>query len=288
MLQAIAGNSARSVARVPLPGYDGPRPACRRQTGAVARASSGTYESGSCKIVSVAYRSTVKSGDGPRLRPVREQTVEVPARQGAGVTNHDVDDATLARAGLTGQVWAQREIWRRFAPMVFALLRRTLGARYDPEDLLQEVFLRVFARLATLANPAALRSFIYSFAVRVVSEEMRRHRIRSRLAVLFLRPVAEPSVPHVDFESRELLSRIQSVLDRMNARHRAVFVLRRLEGMELEEIASSLDLSLATVKRDLDKASTYITRAIHRDDRLSAGLLGSPAQTTGGLGDDRH
>jgi RNA polymerase sigma-70 factor (ECF subfamily) len=166
----------------------------------------------------------VTSGDSTRLRPGPGQT--------------EVDDGTLARAGMAGQDWAQREIWYRFAPMVFALLRRSLGARHDPEDLLQEVFLRVFARLSTLSNPGALRSFIYSFALRVVSEALRRHRIRSRLGALFLRPAAEPSVPHMDFESRELLSRVQVVLDGMSDRHRAVFVLRRLEGMELAEIAT--------------------------------------------------
>ena len=234
----------------------------------------------------MASKSTVQGGEGPHLRPVRERTAEVPvpARLLAGKKYHEVDDSTLARAGLTGQLWAQQEIWRRFAPMVYALLRRTLGARHDPEDLLQEVFLRVFGRLGTLANPGALRSFIYSFALRVVSEEMRRHRVRSRLAALFLHPAAQPSVPHVDFESRELLARVQSVMDRMSTRHRAVFVLRRLEGLELAEIASNLDLSLATVKRDLDKASAFVAREIHRDDHLHLHLVGNPS--LGGHDDD--
>jgi DNA-directed RNA polymerase specialized sigma24 family protein len=49
-------------------------------------------------------------------------------------------------------------------------------------------------------------------------------------------------------------------------------VLRRFDGMELAEIATNLDLSLATVKRDLEKANAYIARAIHRDERLRAGL----------------
>jgi RNA polymerase sigma-70 factor (ECF subfamily) len=227
-----------------------------------------------------------KSGDSSRLRPGREQTEESPVRQQVGAAAKNVDDDTLARAAMAGQAWAQREIWYRFAPMVFALLRRSLGARHDPEDLLQEVFLRVFGRLSTLASPGALRSFIYSFAVRVVSEEMRRHRIRSRLGAIFLRPVAEPSVPPMDFESRELLSRVQAVLDGMNDRHRAVFVLRRLEGMELAEIAANLELSLATVKRDLDKANTHVSRAIHRDDHLRAGLEQSPGTSTGGPDDD--
>lgn len=269
----------------------GPRLVRARETANLSEAtavpaSMGTYAVPSGKIVPVSFRSMAKSGDGSRLRPGRGQTEEIPVGQDVGSSAKELDDDTLARAGMAGQAWAQREIWYRFAPMVFALLRRSLGARHDPEDLLQEVFLRVFGRLSTLANPGALRSFIYSFAVRVVSEEMRRHRIRSRLGAIFLRPVAEPSVPHIDFESRELLSRVQAVLDGMNARHRTVFVLRRLEGMELAEIAANLELSLATVKRDLGKANLHVSRAIHRDDHLRVGLEQSPGPSTGGLDDD--
>jgi RNA polymerase sigma-70 factor (ECF subfamily) len=83
-------------------------------------------------------------------------------------------------------------------------------------------------------------------------------------------------VPHDDFESRELLSRVRSVLDGMSDRPRAVFVLRRLEGMELSEIATNLDLSLATVKRDLDKANSYVARAIEKDGRLRTRLDSGP------------
>ncbi len=218
----------------------------------------------------VALRSTVHRSAGAQLQSRQDQTSEVPdAGMAAG---HDVDDTDLARAAMLGQDWAHRQIWRRFAPMVFGLLRRSLGARQEPEDLLQEVFLRVFDRLHTLENPSALRSFIYSFAIRVVSEELRRVRVRARLRALFLPPPEEPTTPHVDFESRELLRRVEGVLDGMNPRVRAVFALRRLEGVALTEIASTLDVSLATVKRDLDKANEFILRSIHTDPRLRAGL----------------
>jgi RNA polymerase sigma-70 factor, ECF subfamily len=232
----------------------------------------GTWRTLSCKLAVVSERSTVDRGSVPNLHPIRVQTAEFQPRPDGPQAEHAVDDTALAHAGMIGQGWAHREIWYRFAPMIFALLRRSLGARHDQEDLLQEVFLRVFERLHTLQNPAALRSFVYSFAIRIISEELRRHRIRSRLTSMFLSPAAEPSVPAVDFESRELLGRIQTALDRMPGRKRAVFVLRRFDGLELAEIASSLDLSLATVKRDLEKANQHIAKAIHRDGRLRAAL----------------
>jgi RNA polymerase sigma-70 factor, ECF subfamily len=192
-----------------------------------------------------------------------------------------VDDATLACAGSQGEAWAEKEIWYRFAPMVYALLRRTLASRHDMEDFLQEVFARVFERLRTLQDPAALRSFVYSIALRALNEELRQKSIRSRLSSLFLTPFLRSSVAHVDFESRDTLRRIEAVLDQMHPRLRAVFVLRRFEGLELTEIAARLDLSLATVKRDMDKAHDRIAQSICADDRLCAVLKGDVMRKLG-------
>ena len=193
------------------------------------------------------------------------------------------DDATLARAAARGEAWAEREIWYRFGPMVYAFLRRTLGSRHDNEDFLQDVFVRVFERLRTLEDPTALRSFIYSIALRALNEELRQKSIRSRLTALFLTPFLRSSVAHVDFESRDVLRRIEVVLDEMHPRRRAVFVLRRFEGLELTEIAARLELSLATVKRDMDKAHQRIARAIRADDQLYAVLEGDVADRAGKL-----
>lgn len=235
------------------------------------------------KLGFVSQRSTVERPPVPP--PVCGHTRDYRTRPGGAQAERAVqavDDGALARAGMVGQQWAQREMWYRFAPMVFAFLRRALGARYDHEDLLQEVFLRVFHRIETLEHPEALRSFVYSFAIRVVREELRRHRIRGRLAALFPTSFAPTVVSHDDFEARELLQRIQGALDQLPGRKRAVFVLRRFDGMELAEIAASLDLSLATVKRDLEDANQQIARSIHRDERLREGLEKELASHPGG------
>jgi RNA polymerase sigma-70 factor (ECF subfamily) len=213
----------------------------------------------------------------PGLRSGKRDSVAVLATRSS-----TVDDATLASAGSRGETWAEREIWYRFAPMVYALLRRTLGSRHDTEDFLQEVFVRVFERLRTLQDPAALRSFIYSIALRSLNEELRQQSIRSRLTSLFLTPFLRSSVAHVDYESRDDLRRIERVLDKMHPRHRAVFVLRRFECLELTEIATRLDLSLATVKRDMEKAQTRIAQSIRADDRLCAVLRSDVACREGG------
>jgi RNA polymerase sigma-70 factor (ECF subfamily) len=185
-----------------------------------------------------------------------------------------IDDDTLARETLAGKVWAQREVWFRFGPMVYALLRRSLGSQHDHADLMQEVFLRVFRRLHTLEKTSALRSFVYSVGVRVVSEEIRHFYVlkRAREQLILMRP--EPCNQSTYFEARETLFRVQKILDGLKDKHRAVFVLRHVDGMELQDIAVGLDISLATVKRYLVKAQRSIDKAVSQDEGLRASLSG--------------
>jgi RNA polymerase sigma-70 factor (ECF subfamily) len=170
----------------------------------------------------------------------------------------DADGATLARAALVGQVWAQREIWFRFAPMVYGIFLRALGPRHDHDDLTQEVFLRIFRKLHTLEKASAIRSFAYSVAVRVLSEEIRRFTCRRR--IMEQRPaLSTPSTSSpANFEIRETMECVQRCLDGMDDKCRAVFVLRYLDGMKSKEVALDLGISQTSVKRYLAKARAFI------------------------------
>ena len=191
----------------------------------------------------------------------------------------DADDVILARSAFVGQVWAQREIWFRFAPMVYGLFRRVLRQRHDHDDLTQEVFLRVFRKLYTLEKASALRSFVYSVAVRVLKEEIRRFRVRRRIVAQCQDLGTPSSSSPTDFEMRETLLCVQRSLDGMRDKYRAVFVLRHIDGMDLQEIASGLGISLATVKRYLAKALTSIHKAIAQEEKRGRARSGTPTST---------
>jgi RNA polymerase sigma-70 factor (ECF subfamily) len=191
-----------------------------------------------------------------------------------------LDDETLVSETLAGRRWAQREVWYRFAPMVHSLLRRTLSPRHDHDDLAQEVFLRVFRRLHTLEKPSALRSFVYSVGVRVVSEEIRRFQVLQRTRTQLASLGDESGNRGADFEARDILLKVQHILDGMKDKHRAVFVLRHVEGLDLREISDGLGISLATVKRYLVKAMVAIEKAALRDETLKV-RLGIGPQSAG-------
>ncbi len=162
--------------------------------------------------------------------------------------------------------------------MVHGLLKRSLGPDLETADLVQEVFARLCDKIHTLESRLALRSFVFSIAVRVLREELRRRKLRSwlRLSSTGVLPesIGSTSTP----EGREALLHFYAILDELGPLERTVFVLRFFEGSSLADIGNALGLSLATVKRRLKRGSDRVDLLMRRDPVLE----GYPSRWVGG------
>jgi RNA polymerase sigma factor (sigma-70 family) len=189
-----------------------------------------------------------------------------------GRSPRDTSDGDVARGLAAGDAWAVAETWHRFGPMVLMMAERSLGSKSEAEDLGQEVFYRMFRKAKTLRDPARLRSFVYSFAIRALKTELRRKKLRAWLSFNEPEALVDVGWRTLDIESRDFLRRFYGLLDRLTPRDRLVFILRRMESLTVEEIASTMDLSVSTVKRSMAHASNRLSRWIDSDPGL-AGLF---------------
>ena len=212
-------------------------------------------------------RQAAGEGESATQRPSRVSLSLVVDRD-----RRDVGDGDLARALVADEPWAVSEAWHRFAPMVLVMAERCLGSKSEAEDLAQEVFYRVFRKAKTLREPDSLRSFVYSFAIRMLRTELRRRRLRSWLALDQPEAMMDAGHRTLEVEARDHLRRFYVLLDRLTPRDRLVFTLRRMESMTIEETARQLGLSPSTVKRSLSHASDRLSRWIEADPGLG-GLL---------------
>jgi len=181
-------------------------------------------------------------------------------------------DGELARGLMAGDTWAIVETWRRFAPMVLMMAKRTLGSQSDADDIAQEVFQRLFRNATRLRAPDSLRSFVYAFTLHALKTELRRKKLRAWLHLDQPATLARLGAQTLDVESRDLLRRFLGLLDRLSPRDRLVFVLRRVDAMTVEEIATAMAISESTVKRAMAHASSRLSRWIDADPAL-AGLM---------------
>lgn len=182
-----------------------------------------------------------------------------------------LDDRALLAQLLEGRPAAFRELFDRYGKMARGALVRVLGSETDAEDLVQETLLIVVRRCGTLRDPEALRSFVYSVAVRVARNELRKRAIRQWIP---LRDAPIPSVtvlPH-DTVATDAVRRIYTALNRLDSNLRIAFILRFVEGHEIAEGAELCGCSVSTFKRRLALARSRFEAAASRDPALSAWL----------------
>jgi RNA polymerase sigma-70 factor (ECF subfamily) len=178
-------------------------------------------------------------------------------------------DDVLADALIAGEPWAATAMWDKHSPMVYRFLQRSLGLAADVDDLTQDVFFGVYSNVRSLRDRDALRSFILSVAIRKLRSELRRRRVRHIFQLTRFDQLPDQPVPALDAESRQALRRFYAILDRLDAQERCAFVLRYMEGFKLEEVADALEVSLATAKRRLQRASAFVSRQVARDPALA-------------------
>jgi RNA polymerase sigma-70 factor (ECF subfamily) len=164
--------------------------------------------------------------------------------------------------------------YEHYRPLARRLLRRILGPGGDLDDLEQEVFLRVFERASKVANPRAFTAYVMTVATRVAQSELRRRFVRRLVRFSQDGDLPEAPVSGADPAAREAVHRFYRVLDRLGGRDRSAFVLRFMEELDLTEVAAALGVSLATVKRRLDKVSERVSRLVAADPGLQEYVRG--------------
>jgi RNA polymerase sigma-70 factor (ECF subfamily) len=195
---------------------------------------------------------------------------------GASATS---DDAGLVAAVLAGQPAAAARLWDRFASLVRAVLRRTLGPSADAEldDLVQEVFIRVYGSLGNLRDVGALRGFVVGVAVNVASKQLRRWAVGRWLRLTETGALPDATAPAEDLDARAAVARFYRLLDRLGREDRLIFTLRMVQGLELTEVADAVGVSLATTKRRLARTTAKLHAAAARDPMLAGYLDGGAA-----------
>jgi RNA polymerase sigma-70 factor (ECF subfamily) len=166
-----------------------------------------------------------------------------------------IDPGELVRGLKASEPWAERALLHAETARIERMLTRILGFCAELDDLTQEVFIRAFARISELREAESLRAWLGSIAVFVARETIRRKRRRRWLLFLPAEELLEPPAAAASIEARAALRVFYEVLDGFATDERIAFTLRFVEGMELTEVAEACQVSLATIKRRLKRAS---------------------------------
>ena len=155
------------------------------------------------------------------------------------------------------------------------VLYRVLGRTQDLDDLLHDTLIAVLEGIGSLREDARFRGWLTQVTVFVARGAIRKRRRKWWL--VFTDDVPERATES-DGETSEAMRATYRVLDKLDADERIAFALRKIEGMELTEVAAACDVSLATIKRWLARAETRFFQPAREEEALAA-WIGPEAQS---------
>jgi RNA polymerase sigma-70 factor (ECF subfamily) len=188
-------------------------------------------------------------------------------------------DRALASLCVAGDAMAQRELFHRERRRVHAIVYRMMGTNVGIDDLVQDAFIAIFRSLREYRGEAALGTWIDRCTVRVALQALRAGRRRPTVALVHDVPAREPSAEQRALH-REAARRIYAVLERLDPKPRAAYVLHVIDGRPAPEVATLMEASLVATKARIWRARRVVESAARRDPVLRDYLLdGSPAAT---------
>jgi RNA polymerase sigma-70 factor (ECF subfamily) len=172
--------------------------------------------------------------------------------------------ATNERDATAGEVSAGRFdlLYRDHAPRLRRRLQARVGSSEEANDLVHDAFARLLGAKAAdgLREPAA---FLNRIVRNLLIDRSRRQSARPpHLALGIDIDVAVPPEQGQDLELEQMRRRYRQVVDTLPPRMREVFVLHRVQGVEYQEIAERLDISVRTVEWHIAQAIVRIGRGL--------------------------
>ena len=154
------------------------------------------------------------------------------------------------------------ELVERFSPRLRYFLRKLLPSAHDAEDALQDVWLDVLRALDRLVDPQALVAWLYRIARDRAFARLRKAKPHEQLRDEGT--VADTTTDDDRDFSPADAERIHAALDKLPPEHREVLVLRFLEDMTYEQIATVTGANLGTVRSRLHYAKRALRQVLEK------------------------
>jgi RNA polymerase sigma-70 factor (ECF subfamily) len=172
-----------------------------------------------------------------------------------------------------GDIVAFDAIYERYCHRLFGFVLRYLKNREDAEEIVQEVFLKIWEARQKIDSYSSFDSFIFTVAynstITLLRKRVTEHKYLDNLKIR--QEIA--STPNLidEIQFKELDERVHSIINRLTPRQQEVFRLSREERLTHEQIAKKLNISANTVKNHIVAALAFLKSEL--DNGLIVNIL---------------
>lgn len=170
----------------------------------------------------------------------------------------EVEDVELVKKCQGGDTKAFNELVTRYRGKAYAMIYNMVRNEQDAWDLAQDGFLKAWKSIASFRGQSAFYTWLYRIMTNVTIDWLRKKQIQGgtefddSLELSHVEPGSATMpkaelLPDEKMEHAEIRKRIDSALKKLSPEHRAVIVMKEMDGLQYHEIADALGCSLGTV-----------------------------------------
>jgi RNA polymerase sigma-70 factor (ECF subfamily) len=182
-----------------------------------------------------------------------------------------IDDLELVDAARRGDRDAFRTLFDRYHRRAYALALGVVRHPDDALDVVQDAFIKAHRHLDKFEGASSFYTWLYRIVMNLAIDHLRKHR-RVRPVELdeqHLEDGDDPLLPKIlganpgrALLDKEIRARIDRALGELSDNHRAVLIMRELEGMSYEEMAQTMGCSKGTIMSRLFHARKNMQRQL--------------------------
>jgi len=184
------------------------------------------------------------------------------------------DDQHLIAECLRGNTAAFGVLVRRYQERLYHSVYRLVENAEDAQDIVQEAFLHAYQSLDGFKGDSLFFTWLYRIAVNTAISFKRKSRALARMEIqqngeYTFEPLdtSTASRPEHALEQAELQTRVRQALARLSPEHRAVLVLKELEGQKYETMAEILQVPIGTIRSRLHRARLELRELLEKSEQ---------------------
>jgi RNA polymerase sigma-70 factor (ECF subfamily) len=183
-----------------------------------------------------------------------------------------IDDGRLIQECLSGRSEAFGELVRRYQDRLFNTVYRLLDNADDANDVVQESFVSAYQSLDSFKGDAQFFTWLYRIAMNAAISLKRRRKVAVSIETGSKGDLSiDPPDESVDTQPDELLQRqeeedrLRSAMNKLSPEHRAVLILKDIEGQKYEMIAEILEVPIGTIRSRLHRARMELKDLLEKE-----------------------
>ena len=174
-----------------------------------------------------------------------------------------------------GDEYAFEQLYLTYSPKIYSKILQLVKQTEVAEEILQDVFVKIWEKRETLDNQKSFKSFLYTIAKNLVVDLFRRAALDRQMLEKFIIDHTELYYPldNLDDPGSESKAILQKALDTLPPQRKKIYTLIKLEGNSYHEVAELMGISTSTINDHVVKATKSLKAHFDKNDVLLVALL---------------